>query len=176
MPKSLKGAAIYARVSTDSQTTENQVRELREVAERRGWQVVEVYCDNGISGAKGRDQRPAFDKLHKDATRHRFDVVMAWSIDRIGRSVHAVSGFIAEMDAIGIGQFYQQQAIDTSTPAGRAMIQMCVVFAEFERDMIRERINAGLAKGVGVLKTARLLGIGTGTAQRIKAEASEAQS
>jgi DNA invertase Pin-like site-specific DNA recombinase len=122
---------------------------------------------------------------------------MAWSIDRIGRSVHGVSGFIAEMDAIGIGQFYQQQAIDTSTPAGRAMIQMCVVFAEFERDMIRERIYAGLArarangrvlgrprigsdverrvkrelaKGVGALKTARLLGVGTGTVQRIKAE------
>jgi len=192
-----KRAAIYARVSTGDQTTENQLLELRQIAERRGWEVVEVYSDNGISGAKGRDKRPAFDRLCKDATRHRFDVVMAWSIDRIGRSVHAVSGFIAEMDALGIGQFYHQQAIDTATPAGKAMIHMCVVFAEFELGVIKERINAGLvrarangtklgrprigreierraarelAKGTGVLKVAQTLGIGTGTVQRIKRE------
>ena len=190
-----KRAAIYTRVSTDSQTTENQLRELREVAEKRGWQVVEVYADHGISGAKGRDKRPALDKLHKDATRRRFDVVMAWAIDRIGRSVHAVSGFIAEMEAAGIGQYYHQQAIDTATPAGKAMVHMCMVFAEFERDLIRERITAGLAraraegkaigrpkvadtvedriraelaKGTGILKTARILGVGTGTVQRVK--------
>jgi DNA invertase Pin-like site-specific DNA recombinase len=192
-----KRAAIYARVSTGDQTTENQLLELRQIAERRGWEVVEVYADNGISGAKGRDQRPAFDRLCKDATRHRFDVVMAWSIDRIGRSVHAVSGFIAEMDALGICQFYHQQAIDSGTPAGKAMIHMCVVFAEFELGVIKERINAGLArarangtqlgrprigkdverrvtrelaKGTGVIKIARTIGIGTGTVQRIKRE------
>jgi DNA invertase Pin-like site-specific DNA recombinase len=192
-----KRAAIYTRVSTNSQTTENQLLELRRVAEARGWTIVEVYTDEGISGAKGRDKRPAFDKLMKDATRHRFDIVMAWSIDRIGRSVHAVSGFIAEMESLGVAQYYQQQAIDTSTPAGKAMVHMCVVFAEFERDMIRERIMAGLERakahgtrlgrpkipaakaaairralgaGKGIVSTARKVGVGVLTVQRIKAE------
>jgi DNA invertase Pin-like site-specific DNA recombinase len=181
-------------VSKESQTTANQLRELQGIAGRQGWTVVEVYTDHGISGAKGRDRRPAFDWLCKDASRRRFDLVMAWSIDRIGRSVHAVSGFIADMDALGIGQYYHQQAIDTTTPSGKAMIQMCVVFAEFERDMIRERINSGLArarangktlgrpriapemerrvrvelsKGAGIIKVAKKLNLGNGTVQRI---------
>jgi DNA invertase Pin-like site-specific DNA recombinase len=192
-----KRAAVYTRVSTDGQMTDNQSLALEEVAARRGWQITEAYTDQGISGAKGRDRRPAFDKLCKDATRGRFDIVMAWSIDRIGRSVHGVSGFIAEMDALGVGQYYHQQAIDTSTPAGKAMIQMCVVFAEFERDMIRERIGAGLKRaraqgkrlgrptidlrkerairaalvrgGKGILKIAAEFGVGSGTVQRVKA-------
>jgi DNA invertase Pin-like site-specific DNA recombinase len=186
--------AIYTRVSKESQTTENQLRELQRIAKRQGWTVMDVYTDHGISGAKDRDRRPAFDRLCKDASRRRFDLVMAWSIDRIGRSVHAVSGFIADMDALGIGQYYHQQAIDTTTPSGKAMIQMCVVFAEFERDMIRERINSGLArarangktlgrpriaseverqvraelsKGAGIMKVAKKLGLGNGTVQRI---------
>ena len=82
-----KSVAIYSRVSTDRQTTENQERELRAVAERMGWRIVQVYCDEGISGAKGRKDRPAFDALCKDAARRRFDLVMAWSVDRLGRSV-----------------------------------------------------------------------------------------
>lgn len=195
--KAPRRAAIYVRVSTDGQTTENQLRELERVAEQRGWPVVDVYRDHGISGAKGRDKRPALDKLYDDATKGRFNVVMAWAIDRIGRSVHAVSGFMAEMDALNVAQYYHQQAIDTSTPAGKAMVHMCGVFAEFERGMIRERIMAGLArakannkrlgrpqvdakveakvraelaKGTGMLKVARALGVGTGTVQRIKRE------
>lgn len=192
-----KRVAIYTRVSTDGQVTDNQRLALEDAASRRGWQVIDVYTDHGISGAKGRDKRPAFDKLCKDATRRRFDCIMAWSIDRIGRSVHGVSGFIAEMDALRIDQYYHQQAIDTSTPAGKAMIQMCVVFAEFERDMIRERIVAGLSRaraqgkrlgrpatdakkehairtalaagGKGILKIAAEFGVGSGTVQRIKA-------
>src|SRR5216683_2813908 len=81
-----KRAAIYARVSTDGQSTDNQLVALREVAERRGWEVVEVYLDQGISGAKGREKRPSFDRLLKDASRRKFHVVMAWAIDRMGRS------------------------------------------------------------------------------------------
>jgi DNA invertase Pin-like site-specific DNA recombinase len=143
---------IYTRVSKASQTTDNQLRELQGIIERQGWTVVEVYTDHGISGAKGRDKRPSFDQLYKDASRRRFDMVMAWSIDRIGRSVHAVSGFIADMEAL-IGQYYHQQAIDTTTPSGKAMIQMCVVFAEFERGMIKERIHAGLKRAKDEGKT-----------------------
>ena len=84
---STKRAALYVRVSTDAQTVENQTRELRQVAKRRGWDVVEVYSDAGISGAKGRNGRPGLDTMLKDASRRKFDVVMAWAIDRVGRSL-----------------------------------------------------------------------------------------
>ena len=80
-------ATLYLRTSTLDQTTDNQERELRAVAERLGHEIVEVYADNGISGAKGRDKRPAFDRLCRDATRRRFDIIMAWSVDRLGRSL-----------------------------------------------------------------------------------------
>ena len=86
MSKTEKRAALYVRVSTDHQSVENQVRELKQIARRRGWSVAEVYRDAGISGAKGRDQRPGLDALLKDAGRRKFDVVMAWAIDRLGRS------------------------------------------------------------------------------------------
>lgn len=89
-------AALYLRVSTDEQTTERQERELRAVAVARGWEVAEVYADNGISGSKGREKRPAFDRLHQDATRRRFDIVMAWSVDRLGRSLKDLVGFLQE--------------------------------------------------------------------------------
>ncbi|RWM96191.1 MAG: recombinase family protein [Mesorhizobium sp.] len=144
----MKRAALYLRVSTNSQTTENQERELRAVAERAGWEIVEVYQDQGVSGAKGRDKRPAFDRLCKDATRRRFDVVMAWSVDRLGRSLQHLVAFLADIHALGIDVFLLQQGIDTTTPAGKAMFQMMGVFAEFERAMIRERVNAGLARTV----------------------------
>src|SRR5262245_31086734 len=84
---STKRAALYVRVSTDAQTVENQIRELRQVAARRGWDAVEVYSDAGISGAKGRNGRPGLDSMLKDASRRRFDIVMAWAIDRLGRSL-----------------------------------------------------------------------------------------
>ena len=191
-------AAIYCRVSTHGQTTENQRLALEQVAAFRGWKVVEIYIDHAISGAKGRDKRPAFDKMCKDATRRKFDVVMAWAIDRIGRSVHDVSGFMVEMDALGVKQYYDKQAIDTATPAGKAMIHMCVVFADFERDMIRERVHQGLQRAraqgkrlgrpridlekearirealtrgdQGMLKIAAAFEVGSGTVQRIKAD------
>ena len=97
-----KRAAIYVRVSTDKQTVENQVRELREIAERRGWEVVEQYSDAGISGSKGRDERPGLDQMLKDAQRRKFDVVMAWAIDRIGRSLIDLLGTIQALEACSV--------------------------------------------------------------------------
>jgi DNA invertase Pin-like site-specific DNA recombinase len=138
--------AIYSRVSTDSQTTENQERELRAIAERMGCEVVNIYRDQGISGAKSRQDRPAFDALCKDASRRRFDMVMAWSVDRLGRSLQDLVGFLSELHALRIDLFLHQQGLDTTTPAGKAMFQMMGVFAEFERSMIQERVRAGLRR------------------------------
>jgi DNA invertase Pin-like site-specific DNA recombinase len=191
-----KRAAIYLRVSTDEQTTENQERALREVAARSGHEIVAVYRDEGISGSKGRDKRPGFDAMHKDASRRKFDIVMAWSVDRLGRSLQDLIGFLSELHSLGIDLTLHQQGIDTTTPAGKAMFQMMGVFAEFERAMIRERVNAGIARAKaggkhcgrpfidtklegrirdalaapgrpGLHKIAKRFGVGTGTVQRI---------
>lgn len=141
-----KRAAIYLRVSTDGQTTENQRLELARVAAQSGWDVVEIYEDAGVSGAKGRDKRPAFDKLAKDAARRQFDVVMAWSVDRLGRSLQDLVAFLGELHGFRVDLYLHQQGIDTTSPAGKAMFQMLGVFAEFERAMIQERVKAGLAR------------------------------
>ena len=117
-------AAIYLRVSRDDQTTENQRLVLARVAGHRGWLIVQTYEDQGISGAKGRDQRPAFDAMLKDAVRRRYDILMVWSIDRLGRSVLHVANALAELDGASIRLYCDQQGIDSSTPMGRAMIQM----------------------------------------------------
>jgi DNA invertase Pin-like site-specific DNA recombinase len=192
-----KRAAIYARVSTDGQTTENQTAALKEVATRRGWDIVEVYIDHGISGAKGRDKRPAFDRMLKEASRRKFDVVMAWAIDRMGRSLRHLIDTIEHLDATGVDLYMDQQQIDTTTPAGKLLFHISGAFAEFERNMIRQRINAGLARAraqgkhlgrpkidaktetairdalangkQGMLKIAAAFGVGSGTVQRIKA-------
>jgi DNA invertase Pin-like site-specific DNA recombinase len=137
---------IYLRVSTDGQTTDNQRRELEAVAARSGWQVVGIYEDNGISGAKGRDRRPGLDRLLKDATARRINMVAAWSVDRLGRSMQHLVSFLTDLQAVGCNLYLHQQALDTTTASGRAMFQMCGVFAEFERAMIVERVNAGLAR------------------------------
>ena len=142
----MKRAAIYLRVSTLDQTTANQERELRQIAERVGYDIVKVYKDHGVSGAKGRDKRPQFDALCRDAAKRQFDVVMAWSVDRLGRSLQDLVGFLSELHALGIDLFLHQQGIDTTTPAGKAMFQMMGVFAEFERSIIQERVRAGLAR------------------------------
>ena len=138
--------ALYVRVSTDGQTTENQRQELQGVADRNGWEVVATFQDRGISGAKGRDKRPAFDALCRAATRREFDVVMAWSVDRLGRSLQDLVAFLSELHALGIDLFLHQQGLDTTPPAGNAIFQMMDVFAEFERAMIQERVRAGLAR------------------------------
>jgi DNA invertase Pin-like site-specific DNA recombinase len=142
----MKRAVLYLRVSTIEQTTANQERELREVASRMGCDIVRVYKDHGISGAKGRDKRPAFDALCRDAAQRKFDMVMAWSVDRLGRSLQDLVGFLSELHALRIDLFLHQQGLDTTTPAGKAMFQMMGVFAEFERSMIQERVRAGLAR------------------------------
>jgi DNA invertase Pin-like site-specific DNA recombinase len=142
----MKRAVLYLRVSTLDQTTANQERELRQAAERAGWQVIKVYKDHGISGAKGREKRPAFDALHRAATRREFDVVMAWNVDRLGRSLQDLVAFLSELHALKVDLFLHQQGLDTTTPAGKAMFQMLGVFAEFERSIIQERVRAGLAR------------------------------
>jgi DNA invertase Pin-like site-specific DNA recombinase len=141
-----KRVALYVRVSTDLQTTANQEIDLRAVAERAGWEIAETYIDQGISGAKSRKDRPGFDRLLKDASRRRFDVIACWSVDRLGRSLKDLVGFLQEVNALGIGLYLHQQGLDTTTPAGTAMFQMLGVFAEFERGIIRERVLSGLAR------------------------------
>src|SRR2546423_12224404 len=127
----MRQAVIYLRVSTIEQTTANQECELREIASRMGCEIVKVYKDHGFSGAKGRDERPAFDKLCRDAARREFDMVMAWSVDRLGRGLQDLVGFLSEVHALRIGLFLRQQGLDTPTPAGKAMFQRMVVFAPF---------------------------------------------
>ncbi len=188
-------AAIYARVSTNNgQTPENQLAQLRDAAAKAGWDVVGEYVDQGISGAKGRDKRPAFDRLCKAATRREVDVVMAWSVDRLGRSLQDLVVFLGDLQASGVDLYLHKQGVDTTTPGGKALFQMMGVFAEFERAMIQERISAGLqrakaegkklgrpripveteqairtarAQGKGILKIAREIGVGTATVQRV---------
>lgn len=187
-------AALYLRVSTDEQTTENQRRELTAAAQRSGWTVTATFEDQGISGAKGRDRRPAFDKLIRAVTRREIDVVMAWSVDRLGRSLQDLIGFLNELRAVGCNLYLHQQGVDTTTPAGRALFAMLGVFAEFERAIIVERVKAGiaraqaqgvhcgrppidakteqairvaLAQGMGIRKTARECGVGTSVVQRV---------
>jgi DNA invertase Pin-like site-specific DNA recombinase len=155
-----------------------------------------VFEDQGISGSKGRDQRPSFDKLHRAITRREVDVVMTWSVDRLGRSLQDLIAFLAELRAVGCDLYLHQQGIDTTTPAGRALFQMLGAFAEFERAIIQERVKAGiararaegkhlgrpringeteqailvaLAEGRGIRKVAREIGVGTSVVQRIRA-------
>jgi len=163
-----------------------------------GWNVVEEYVDHGISGAKGRDKRPAYDALCKAATRKEFDVVMAWSVDRLGRSLQDLVQFLVELHAKGVDLYLDRQGVDTTTPGGKALFQMMGVFAEFERAMIRERVNAGLTRaraqgkrlgrpritktkenrirallegGMGMNRVARTIGCGVSAVQRVKASA-----
>lgn len=190
-------AALYLRVSTDGQTVENQRLVLDAVAQRRGWEIARTYEDNGISGAKGRDKRLGFDSMLKDASRRRFDVLMVWSIDRMGRSTATVAGALAELEAAGVAIYADKEGMDATTPHGKAMLQMAAVFAELERGMIRERVKAGLERaksqgvvlgrpkvaddkieavrarlqaGEGMVRIAKTLGVGVSTVQRVKAE------
>ncbi len=143
-------AAIYCRVSKSDQTVANQQRELEAVAQRHGWEVVGVFLDEGVSGA--REKRPAFDRLRHGIMRKDFEVVAAWSVDRLGRSLQHLLGFLGELKAKNVDLYLHQQGLDTSTPAGKALFQMLGVFAEFERAIIIERVHAGLrrARGQGI--------------------------
>jgi DNA invertase Pin-like site-specific DNA recombinase len=141
-----KRVAIYARVSTTGQTVANQVSELQAAAERHGWTVVQIFTDAGISGAKGRDKRPQFDKLLRGVARRDFDMLAAWSVDRLSRSLPDLVSVLQELHAKGVDLYLHTQGLNTSTPAGRAMFGMLGVFAEFERAIIQERVHAGLAR------------------------------
>ncbi len=141
-----KRVALYVRVSTDGQTVQNQLGELHLVAERHGWQITQVYADEGISGTKGREGRPEFDKLLKAIARKQVDMVAAWSVDRLGRSLRDLVSLLSDLQAKGVDLFLLQQGLDTSTPSGRAMFQMLGVFSEFEAAMIRDRVRAGVAR------------------------------
>jgi DNA invertase Pin-like site-specific DNA recombinase len=193
-----KRVAIYVRVSTAEQNTRNQRSELKTVADRHGWEVIAVYEDPGISGAKGRDARPGLDALLKGVARREFDMVAAWSVDRLGRSLSDLLDILKELHARNVDLYLHQQGLDTSTPSGRAMYQMMGVFAEFERAMIRKRVLAGLARAreegtklgrrriedadakkaaairvalarqVGIRRIASQLGVGVGTVIRIR--------
>ena len=190
----MKRVAIYLRVSTDKQTSDNQRRELEAVAARSGWQIVKVYEDAGISGAKGRDKRPSLDAMLKAVNAREFDMVAAWSVDRLGRSLTDLLSILQCLHEKGVDLFLHQQGLDTSTTAGKALFQMLGVFAEFERGIIRERVNAGLARakskglalgrrkvkasiearirelraeGMGMLKIGRTVGVGTSVVQRV---------
>jgi DNA invertase Pin-like site-specific DNA recombinase len=193
----MKRIAIYLRVSTSKQEISNQRRELEAVAKRSGWEIVKVYEDAGISGAKGRDGRPGLlDAMLKAVNAKEFDMVATWSVDRLGRSLTDLLTILQHLKDKGVDLFLHQQGLDTSTTAGKAMFQMLGVFAEFERGIIRERVNAGLArakakgvtlgrpridpqvekrirqlrsKGYGILKIAGELGIGTSAVQRVVA-------
>ena len=190
----MKRVAIYLRVSTSRQDTDNQRRELEAVADRSGWTVVKVYEDAGISGARGRDKRPGLDAMMKAVNAREFDMLATWSVDRLGRSLTDLLAILQGLQEKGVDLFLHQQGLDTSTTAGRAMFQMLGVFAEFERGIIRERVNAGLArarangvrlgrrrvklsveaqivelraKGDGILKIGKKLGVGTSVVQRV---------
>ena len=191
-----KSVALYCRVSTDGQTTENQRRELRAAVERNGWTIAVEYTDHGISGAKGRKDRPQFDALLRAVARKEFDVVAAWSVDRLGRSLQDLVAFLSDLQSKKVDLYLHQQALDTSTPSGKAMFGMLGVFAEFERSIVQERVKAGLARarakgralgrpranpsieerirelaaqGMGKVKIARTLGVGVSLTQRVLA-------
>ncbi|MGG6288188.1 recombinase family protein [Leptolyngbya sp. AN03gr2] len=176
----------------NDQTTENQRRELIAVAERMGWEIVAEFCDEGISGAKGRELRPGYDALMKAVARREIDLVASWAVDRLGRSLQDLIGFLNEINSKGVDLYLHTQGLDTSTPSGRAMFGMLSVFADFEREMIRSRIKAGLARstkrsgrpaippitiqkiertlaqGLSINATAKRHGVGVGTVHRIK--------
>src|SRR5271167_3659349 len=137
-------AAIYARVSTQDQNCEMQVSELREYAGRRGWQIVGEYVDTGWSGAKA--SRPELDRLMKDAALRRFDAVLVWKLDRFGRSVRNCLDGIESLRGNGVRFLAVSQSIDTdeSNPTARLLLHILASVAEFERELIRERVRAGI--------------------------------
>ena len=186
---------IYTRVSTDNQTTDNQLIELKRVAELKGYTIVDTFTDEGISGSKGREIRTGFDNLIKGAVKKDFDTILVWSVDRLGRSLQDLVSFLNEIHSVGCDLYIHQSGIDTSTPSGKMMFQMCGVFAEFERGMIRERVISGQNRaklqgkhigrptnlndgithsikymkeqGVGIRKIARDLGVGVSTVYKV---------
>lgn len=183
---------IYTRVSTNCQTIDNQLNVLREIAKLKGYEIVREYADEGISGAKGREERKGFDELIKDATRKKFDIILCWSVDRLGRNLSHLVTFLNEIQSVGCDLYIHQSGLDTSTPMGKMMFQLTGIFAEFERSMISERVIAGQKRskkkngrptnmneglvhsikymreqGVGIRKIATELQVGVGTIYKV---------
>jgi DNA invertase Pin-like site-specific DNA recombinase len=192
----MRKAVIYLFVGTLDETAAVQERGLRQVADQMGLQIVKLYRDDGISGTKGQ-KHPQLQKLCLDAYNRKFELVLAWSVERLSYSLHDLVGFLSEMQALRIDLYLHKQGVDTTTPAGRAMFDVVSVFTEFERAVVRERfrsarakakqagkkitksidplienaIRDAIAKGdAGMIKIANRFGVGTGTVQRIKAE------
>jgi len=191
----MKRCAIYTRVSTLSQTTDNQLLELQKIAELKGYVVTEIFTDEGISGAKGREIRTGFNNIIKGAIKKDFDIILTWSVDRLGRSLQDLVSFLSEIHSVGCDLYIHQSGIDTSTPSGKMMFQMIGCFAEFELSIIRNRVIAGQQRaksqgkhigrpsnlneglthsikymkgqGVGIRKIARELKVGIGTVYKV---------
>jgi DNA invertase Pin-like site-specific DNA recombinase len=208
-----KRAALYVRVSSDRQTVQNQLAELRRAIEFEGWQELAVYKDEGISGTKGRDKRPGLDQMLEDAKRRRFDVIMVWAIDRLGRSLRGLLDTVEHIHKCKVDLYLMRERIDTTTDTGQLLFGIMGSLAAFERATIRRRAEAGLdrvkgelkekgkfvarksgivrhrlgrpgyadkekieaaraelAKGSGILKVAKLVGLGTGTVHKLARE------
>jgi len=136
-------AVIYSRVSTNDQTVDNQLKILREVAEKKGLEVVQEISDEGISGAKGRDEREGFNELIKGSIQKEWDIILVWDVSRLGRSLQHLVSFLDDIHSAKCDLYIHQSGLDTSTASGKMMFQMIGVFSEFERSMIRERVIAG---------------------------------
>ena len=146
-------AAIYARVSTLDQQPENQLAELRRYVAARGWDAAVEYVDHGVSGAK--DRRPALDRLVKDARRRKFDVLVTWKLDRLGRNLKHLITLLEDLQALGVAFVSLGEGIDATTPAGKLQMHILGAIAEFERGRIVERVRAGPRAGEGAGEAAR---------------------
>jgi DNA invertase Pin-like site-specific DNA recombinase len=141
----MKKCVIYSRISTlnKGQTVDNQLKILREVAEKRGLEIVREISDEGISGAKGRDDRKGFDELIKGSIKNEWDIILCFDVSRLGRSLKDLVSFLEDIQSARCDLYIHNSGIDTSTPSGKMMFGMLSVFSEFERSMIRERVIAG---------------------------------
>ena len=186
---------IYVRVSTGEQSCESQLHALRKASERHGWEIVQEFADGGVSGSKGRDKRPAYDAMLKAVARREFDKVLVWNIDRLARSMTELLKVLGELKAKGVDLYIDQMAVDTATPSGELLFHVAGAVGQFERQLIRSRVLAGLdrarskgvrlgrrpisdpkliakvksmrADGVGIVKIGKSLGLGTSTVDRI---------
>jgi len=187
--------AIYSRVSTLDQNLENQQIKLREIAKLKGYESIVEYSDKGISGKHGRDIRTGFDALIKDATSKNFDMILVWSVDRLGRSLQDLISFLNEIHSVGCNLYIHNSQMDTSTPAGKMLFSVMATVSEFERSLISERVKLGMqravadgrklgrpsklndglkhsirymkSQNVGIRKISRDLGVGVGTIYKV---------
>jgi DNA invertase Pin-like site-specific DNA recombinase len=142
MSQKQKTVAIYARVSTDKQKVDMQIRELRDFVKRSGWKIFNEYTDQGYTGANTK--RPAFAEMMYEARKRKFDVLLVWKLDRLSRSLKDLINTLDELGSLGIHFISYDNNLDTTTPTGKLVFQIIGAVAEFEKDIIRERVRAGL--------------------------------